>query len=122
MAILMCMACARHVQVGRFCQKEIRVLQEMQQLDLAAAELADKIDSKAQYGVATTKEAKLSLLLQAKYTKARARMEELLDEPDIATGHAFIVFHYEADRNKMATLFRDEATRPRLPSPRATAI
>ena len=43
-------------------------------------------------------------------------MQTLIDEPDMATGHAFIIFHKEVDRNKMYLLFLDPATRPRLQS------
>lgn len=39
------------------------------------------------------------------YAATKKRLVELVDEPDIATGHAFVVFHHAADRDRMAYLF-----------------
>ena len=69
-----------------------------------------------QYGLSTAKEAKQWVALELRHKEALQRMEELIDEPDMATGHAFIIFHKEVDRNKMYLLFLDPATRPRLQS------
>ena len=44
-----------------------------------------------------------------KFTMARDEMDKLANEPDVATGHAFIAFHAELDRNKFYVLFNPEA-------------
>ena len=56
------------------------------------------------------------MALEQKHRSALATMQKLIEEQDVATGHAFIIFHKEVDRNKMYLRLIDPATRPRLQS------
>ena len=43
--------------------------------------------------------------LNEEMAKIMAELEHLYEEPDYATGQAFVTFNYEADKNKLLKMF-----------------
>ena len=68
---------------------------EMASLDVQAEEVEAKAEALGKRGLpVAAMEARMTRLAEL-YLQAKARMTNLIDEPDMATGHAFVVFNYE---------------------------
>ena len=61
--------------------------------------------TKRSQGIAVKGEEKLLRKMVPKFTRLRNEMAALVEEEDKATGHAFVVFNSELDRNRMYVLF-----------------
>ena len=131
------------VEVGRRCRAEIRVLKKLEALNVQMHELAAKAAVRRGGGAAaadregagagvdagagpkrdagdvaqlfTKRELVRSRRLTNKMRSLLQRLEVLWEEPDYATGHAFIVFRHEATRNDfMKRMAPMAAPRPTL--------
>ena len=94
-----------HVEVGRHCENEITVLNQMHRMDVRAEEITERMRLRQQLGQSTEAVEKQLTALAEEYVTVKERMVKLVEEPDMATGHAFVVFNYERDRNRCARLF-----------------
>ena len=93
-----------HLEVGRGCKAELRAMQGLEALDMRAEELASKLEAKRAAKMSDATEMRALRGLATEYTALVRRVQELVDEEDKATGHAFVAFHHEADRDRMARL------------------
>ena len=90
------------VEVGRECREEVDTITALGQIEVREQELLSKVKraeaSRRKPSKKTTEELE-------KVEKAKAEIQEKLNEfrrePDLTTGHAFVVFLYERDRNKI---------------------
>ena len=100
-----------HIEVGRHCLDENKVIEEMKRLDIEAEELHER---KLSF-IAKQERDKLAKVdgelrkLKERYDTNKKKLEKLIEEPDKATGHAFVVFHYARDRDRFALLFTSSA-------------
>ena len=94
-----------HIEVGRHCEDEIKVLNEMHRMDVEAGELSERKAMRLKANAPTADLDKKLQSLAKRYEVNKERMVKLVEEPDMATGHAFVVFNYEKDRNRLARLF-----------------
>ena len=99
-----------HLEVGRNCREEEAVMQRLSALVLRAEELVARNQFKEAKRKNAQREVSLLGELAAEYGKLCNEMMRLVDEPDRSTGHAFVVFHEELDRNKCYKHF-NEATK-----------
>ena len=91
------------VEVGRNCGEEIKLLQRLEKLNIEKHELAAR-DLLRQQGnlkwQTKAKDQEKTLKLAKEMAEVVGRTKELYELEDFATGHAFVIFQYEADRNK----------------------
>lgn len=93
-----------HIEVGRHCEDELAVFEQLRQLDLEALEVDARRRAKRAKGKPALSEMRKLQKLSTRLCTKQTRLKELWDEDDKATGHAFVVFHLEEDRNKFARL------------------
>lgn len=94
-----------HIEVGRHCEEEMKVLHQMKVLDVQAEEL---VEAKRLAKLAEESTASVDKKMQKvadDFAKTKERLKVLVDEPDRATGHAFVAFNRTKDRDRMARLF-----------------
>jgi hypothetical protein len=105
-----------HVEASRSCSKELEVSTQLADLALEADELQCKLQRKEAMGSKVDKEKKALKALVPKFTELRETLRLLVEEPDVSTGHAFVVFERESDRNRFYHLFnpKDGSARPVL--------
>ena len=97
------------VEVGRTCGEEIKLLQRLEKLNIEKHELAAREVLRQQGKLKASTKAKdteATLKLAKEIAEVVGRTKELYDMEDYATGHAFVVFQYEADRNRFIRLAR----------------
>ena len=104
-----------HLEVGRFCRKEIKVMEETCKMDVAVEELYERYKYKKSIGESTAGEEAGLAKLGPKYTETRAEMKRLQAEADTSTGHAFVVFNEELDRNRFYVLFNPKVNQQKKP-------
>lgn len=95
-----------HIEMGRGCEDEMEVLTEIKKLSAQAIELTARMEARSAASKSTASEDSKLATIAAKYQKVKARLHDLIDEPDISTGHAFVVFRSEKDRNFIVRRFR----------------
>ena len=98
-----------HVEVGRACRREVSVMNKMKALVQKAEELEARKKYKEDKGKPFDAEVGKLKGLVADYTDLCAQMQQLIVEPDTSTGHAFVVFHEEMDRNKCYAHFNKQS-------------
>lgn len=104
-----------HMDVGRNCRAEILVTDALHRLDLRVTELSERKAAKAAVAASTSAEDRALTALVPQFTSLRAQLNKLVDEDDVATGHAFIAFNYEVTRNQFYTLFNPPPRAPDAP-------
>lgn len=112
-----------HVEVGRRCGGEMSTILKLYRLDEQLDEATARRAHAASTGHSTERDDERIRRLRLEQRAARLRMHALLHEEDMATGHAFVAFHLEADRNACAALFhrRGHWHDPRLRPPQIRA-
>lgn len=98
-----------HVEVGRNCLKEVTLMNKLKRVTLRAEELEARKKYKQAKGKSVAGEVAALKSLVTDFTSVRKEMRRLIVEPDTSTGHAFVVFHEEIDRNKCYTHFNKKA-------------
>ena len=98
-----------YIEVGRHCEDELSLIARIAALDTEAEELEARRRALSDAGRPFEVELGKLRGLVTEYTGAKNRIKELMVKPDIATGHAFVVFQLEAHRNACANLFHREA-------------
>lgn len=96
-----------HIEVGRHCEDELQVFRALRALDVSAGELDACRRAKEASGHEGRREKRALKKLAARLHAKQVRLKELWDAPDMATGHAFVVFHLEEDRNRLVRLLHD---------------
>jgi hypothetical protein len=106
-----------YIEAGRRCDDELALISRMAELDTLAEELEARRRARHAAGVSTTREMARLRALAEEYTRGKRRLKMLFGKPDLATGHAFVVFQLEADRNKCVPPVHHAPRRPlrRLP-------
>jgi hypothetical protein len=89
------------VEVGRECKEEMSDVRAYYNLKVEEQEVHTRVGGRSKLSAATKR--KLEALAERRRGIV-AELDEHRREPDVATGHAFIVFNYEADRNKLLEL------------------
>ena len=94
-----------HIEVGRHCKDEIHVINQLRKLDTLAEELQAKkrfLDSRGESLAPVEKQFEK---LKKDHAEAKTKLDQLISEADMATGHAFVVFKRSCDRDRLARLF-----------------
>ena len=99
-----------HIELSRHCSAELLVAEKLGALDTRAAEIkanrAATVDAGRSTLWADRRLAKISVDL----SREMRALETLADEPDEATGYAFVVFNLEEDRNRLVKCLYREPT------------
>lgn len=94
-----------HVEVGRGCRAEVSVIKKLHSVTVRAEELTERMKyKKAERKDVKVEEAGLKELVTT-FTFVQEEIKRLMIEEDTSTGHAFVAFHEELDRNKCYTHF-----------------
>jgi len=89
-----------HLEVGRHCEDELQVFNTLRRLDTEAEELDARRRARREQGKLPKTEKRALERLAIALREEQTRLQHLWDLPDKATGHAFVVFRLEADRNR----------------------
>jgi hypothetical protein len=96
-----------HVEVGRNCRAEVALMKRLNRLVLNAEEATARMRYKEKKSRSIVAEKAKLDELATEFDEVQKEMKRLVLEPDTSTGHAFIVFHEELDRNKCYTHFKN---------------
>ena len=97
------------IEVGRICGKEINLLQRLEKLNIQKHELAARGVLRDQGKLALSTEADDTQKLRAlaaEMGEVVRQIQKLYYLEDFATGHAFVVFQYESDRDRFLSMAR----------------
>jgi hypothetical protein len=97
------------VEVGRNCREEIRDIERFARLRIREQEILGRKQARAARGRAPDATEKMRDELKRVESQKEVVREALArhkKEPDVSTGHAFVVFLYEKDRNALVGLCR----------------
>ena len=100
----------QQIEVARNCRAEMKLMADVATIELEVEELEAKRIYKEAKGMWIEKEKAALTALVPKFSELRDQMKELIDEPDVSTGHAFVIFKEELDRNKCYSHFNPKKT------------
>lgn len=103
-----------HVAIGVNCREELRLIRRHGELQIVLDEIAERERLNVARGsAATTARATAKFQrAEAELESTRSRIVQINAAPRQSTGHAFVVFQLETDRNRLLRLFHNSKGLP----------
>ena len=95
-----------HIEVARTCAKEMKLVRKLADLKILKQELATMRGIRLARGqrAETPWSARRAGEVERQIQHARDQLDYWCQQPNRTTGHAFVVFNFEIDRNRLAKL------------------